>query len=459
MTSTTLLAVDKVFVPGLDSEYTHVERNDAPQVAKIRQYVHQKGFLIPVVGPTKMGKTVLVTRTVPDAFYMAGDWIVEPKDFWIRLAAKLDIPTTQNGNRTDGDTSKWGFRAKLDLLLGSAESNFGGEHSKAIAKGWSSEIPADQAVTTAIRALHEVDQSAVIIIDDFHFMPPSVRAKVVASLKGLCANGATGVLITLPHHRNEAVTQIQDMIGRYKVAGIEGWSMHELEEIARLGFQRLNLVDPNGTFGKKLASESYGSPQLMQALCLSFVRDANQVSEEKQQPTQLVAPSSWTEFFEEQVDERAYEWLETLVFGPPVRGQARRVFALKDGRKLDGYQLIFAAIKAGGPALSTTVPHLKSLITQLLVNETSEEYARLNVVTKLKQLTKIASNTLSAQHEEDLETEDDELPAVAAAPDEATPNSKHQPLFEFSARVKGEINFLEPYLAYALKWKSDDLLN
>ncbi|MFJ4210724.1 hypothetical protein ACIPY2_19890 [Paenarthrobacter sp. NPDC089675] len=457
MTSKTLLPVDKVFVPGLDSEYTHVERDNAPQVAKIRQYVHQKGYLIPVVGPTKMGKTVLVTRTVPDAFYIDGSWITEAQDFWVRLAAKLDIPTSQNGSRTNGDTSKWGFKAKLDLILGSAESQFGGEHSRVIAKGWTSDIPADQAVTAAIKALNEVDQSAVIIIDDFHYMPPSVRAHVVASLKGLCANGATGVLITLPHHRNEAVTQIQDMIGRNKVATLEGWTPSELEEIAKLGFKKLNLVDPNGSFGQILAQESYGSPQLMQALCLSFVRDVNAIKEEQQEPTELVAPESWSEFFQEQVDERAFEWLETLVFGPPVRGQDRRVFDLQDGRKLDGYQLIFAALKAGGPVLSTKVRDLKHIITtQLLVNGAADEYARLNATTKLKQLTKIASRTLSAQHEDDLENEDDDLPTVAQ--EEALPNNKHQPLFEFTTRRSGEIDILEPYLAYALKWASDGLL-
>lgn len=456
MTSKPLLSVDKVFVPGLDSEYTHVERGNAPQVAKIRQYVHQKGYLIPVVGPTKMGKTVLVRRTVPDAFYIDGSWISDANDFWIRLASQLDIPTTRSGNRTDGDTSKWGFKAKLDLLLGSAESQFGGEHSRAIAKGWFSEIPADQAVTSAISALNEVDQSAVIIIDDFHFMPPSVRAQVVASLKGLCANGATGVLITLPHHRNEAVTQIQDMIGRNKVAALEGWTFAELEEIAKLGFHELNLVDPNGAYGQMLATESYGSPQLMQALCLSFVRDVNGIKEAQQQPTSLQAPGNWSNFFEEQVDERAYEWLETLVYGPPVRGQDRRVFDLLDGRKLDGYQLIFAALKAGGPVLSTKTRDLKPVIIQLLVDGSNDEYARLNLVTKLKQLTKIASRTLSAQHEDDLDTEDDELPA--AAQDESLPNNKHQPLFEYNARRSGEIDILEPYLAYALKWKSNGLL-
>lgn len=456
MTPKPLLAVDKVFVPGLDSEHTHVERENAPQVAQIRQYVRQKGYLIPVVGPTKMGKTVLVRRTVPEAFYIDGSWITDTKDFWVRLAAQLDIPTSQNGSKTNGDTSKWGFRARLDLLLGSADSQFGGEHSRAIAKGWSSEIPADQAVTAAIRALNEVDQSAVVIIDDFHYMPPSVRAHVVASLKGLCANGATGVLITLPHHRNEAVTQIQDMIGRNKVATLEGWTLSELEEIAKLGFKKLNLLDPNGIYGQTLAKESYGSPQLMQALCLSFVRDVNDIKVEQEQPTPLQAPADWSNFFEKEVDERAYEWLETLVYGPPVRGQDRRVFDLQDGRKLDGYQLIFAALKAGGPVLSTKVRDLKPVVTQLLANGSNDEFARLNLVTKLKQLTKIASRTLSAQHEDDLESEDDELPA--ATPEEALPSSKHQPLFEYTSRRSGEIDILEPYLAYALKWKSDGLL-
>jgi len=53
-------------------------------------------------------------------------------------------------------------------------------------------------------------------------------------------------------------------------------------------------------------------------------------------------------------------------------------------------------------------------------------------------------------------TEDDELPALEQ--EEVLPNLKHQPLFEYSAQKKGQVHILEPYLAYALKWKSDDLL-
>lgn len=452
-----ILDVESVFVPGLDSEYTHVTRDEAPQVARIRKFVRQRGFLIPVVGPTKMGKTVLVRRTVPEAYYIDGSWISNTNDFWTRLAAQLDIPTTENGSKTNGDTSKWGFKAKIDAIVASTSGEFGGEHSRTIARGWSSDIPSDQAVTSAIKALNEVGQPAVIIIDDFHYIPPSIRAQVVANLKGLCAHGATGVLVTLPHYRNEAVTQIQDMIGRTKVAALEGWAIEELMAIAILGFEALNLVDPGDEFATRLAEQSYGSPQLMQALCLSFVRDVNEISEGQTEPTQLQAPYDWTEFFREQVDERAFEWLETFVQGPPVRGQERRLFDLKDGRELDGYQLLFVALKAGGPVLSTTLPVVKERIFEMLLKPSNEEYSRVNVVTKLKQISKIASRSLSAQHEDDLATEDQEIPSLVS--EDAVPNNKHQPLFEYTSRRSGQIEILEPYLAYALKWASEDLLS
>lgn len=82
-----------------------------------------------------MGKTVLVRRTVPVAYYIDGSWINTTNDFWTRLAAQLDIPTTENGSKTNGDISKWGFIAKIDAILASTSEEFGGEHSRTIDRG------------------------------------------------------------------------------------------------------------------------------------------------------------------------------------------------------------------------------------------------------------------------------------------------------------------------------------
>lgn len=403
-----------------------------------------------------MGKTVLLKRAVPEALYIDGSWIETVHDFWIRLASQLDIPTNTSGKKATGNTASWGFKARLKALIVDAGATIQGSHSKQIEDGWQSEIPADQAVSIAIGALTEFNQNPVIVIDDFHFIPPAVRASVVASLKGLCNSGATCVLVTLPHHRNDAVSQVQDMIGRSRTAAMHEWSVANLVEIAQAGFSALNLLDPDDSIATRLAVESYGSPHLMQMLCLTVVSEINQIDYELAEPFVLQHPDDWDYFFKGHLDSKADEWLSQFVHGPQTRGSSRTLFHHIDGRVLDGYQLIFESLKMQGPLLSTDCISLKANILSILDDNSAENFAKVRMTTKLIQITEIASRSLSSQHAISVENENDEI-----SPDdimEVSQSAKHQPLFEYVPARGGEVHILEPYLAYSLRWGSDKLL-
>lgn len=450
------LTVFQVFSPGLYSPYTYVDRHTDKDVHAILRLLQVPGYLISVVGSTKMGKTVLLKRAAPEAFYIDGSWIETVQDFWIRLASQLDIPTNTSGKKTTGDTASWGFKTKLKALIVDAGATVEGSRSKQIEDGWQSEIPADQAVSIAIGALAECNQNPVIVIDDFHFIPPAVRASVVASLKGLCNSGATCVLVTLPHHRNDAVSQVQDMIGRSRTAAMHEWSVANLVEIAQAGFKALNLLDPDDAIATKLAVESYGSPHLMQMLCLTVVNETNDIFHELSEPFLLQHPEDWDYFFRYHLDTKADEWLGQFVRGPQTRGNSRTLFHHIDGRVLDGYQLIFESLKMQGPLLSTDCMSLKANILSVLDDNSAENFAKVRMTTKLLQITELASNSLSSHHAITVENEDDEIIPIEIM--ESGQSGKHQPLFEYVSVRGGEVHILEPYLAYSLKWGSDDLL-
>lgn len=138
-----------------------------------------------------MGKTILLQTAVDDAYYIEGTWIQELSDLWIRLVSQLEIPTNETGTRTTENSVSWGLSAKLKALFADASVEISGSQTKALARGWSKDVPADQAVSAAFGILADGDTNPVIIIDDFHFIPRSVRANIVAALKGICRTTAT----------------------------------------------------------------------------------------------------------------------------------------------------------------------------------------------------------------------------------------------------------------------------
>lgn len=65
------------------------------------------------------------------------------------------------------------------------------------------------------------------------------------------------------------------MIGRSTTVHMREWSIEDLIAIGNSGFESLNLIDAGESIATLLASESYGSPQLMQHLCSMLVADVN----------------------------------------------------------------------------------------------------------------------------------------------------------------------------------------
>ena len=67
------------------------------------------------------------------------------------------------------------------------------------------------------------------------------------------------------------------MQGRVEQLRVTPWAPDELEDIAQKGFAALNINTPP-SISSRMASESYGSPHLMQNFCLRICK-ANNITE------------------------------------------------------------------------------------------------------------------------------------------------------------------------------------
>ena len=124
-----------------------------------------------------------------------------------------------------------------------------------------------------------------IVLDDFHHVDPDVQQQIVRGVKDLVFDGVPVILIAVPHRSMDIVRAEREMRKRVEQLQIKPWKKGELEQIAALGFDALN-IDCDKELARRLR-EAYGSPQLMQEFCLKICK-SNKIDETV--PEHLVLP-------------------------------------------------------------------------------------------------------------------------------------------------------------------------
>jgi len=260
------LTAHDVFTPSSFPEHTYVARGDRDLEAELRFALPIKGQIVSLAGPSKSGKTVLVEHAVgkDKLVPIVGAGIREPGDLWTRVLDWLDAPqeTSSNAHWQLRTQARAGARAGGDLVLARAE----GDMAVGLFKG------AGEAETKRRRGLEEVIEvmggtDLVLLVDDFHYMPRDVQVEVAKQLKEAARRDVKIVTASVPHRADDVVRANPELRGRVTAIDVGYWRTEDLVRIATAGFDALNVsIDPDSA--KRLAHESAGSPQLMQALCL-----------------------------------------------------------------------------------------------------------------------------------------------------------------------------------------------
>jgi hypothetical protein len=192
----------------------------------------------------------------------------------------------------------------------------------------------------------------VLFIDDFHYIPKDVQSEIGKQIKAAAEAGVRLCTASVPHRKDDVVRSNPELRGR--VTGIDSdyWNETELAQIAHTGFAELNMdVSPN--IIQRFAREAFGSPQLMQAICLNacFEQQVDETLPELRR------------FDPDFVDlERIFErtstltnfssMIEQLHKGPRQRGVERKEYGFKDGTTGDVYRCVLLAMKTDPPRLS-----------------------------------------------------------------------------------------------------------
>ena len=316
------LKAENIFKPGAFPEYTYVSRNyentGISYELRLKQALRTAGCLTSIIGPSKMGKTILCEQVIglDNIVEVSGADFNENTDFWAIIAAKVGLPymgeiTTERAS-TEGKSEERDSKSEKYIL------------SK------------DKIIR------YYIENNKILVIDDFHYASTEMQMKM-AQLKDAIRRELKVVVVSLPHRADDAIRQNADLSGRLSLINIETWKEEDLKKIAIKGFDKLEIKITDN-IAEKLAVECLTSPQLMQYICLSI---CTLLEDEKKQEVN------------DEILEKAYRFttinfnyadvVSVLIKGPNPRGQQRKLYRTVDGKELDLYGIIVESLAKNPP--------------------------------------------------------------------------------------------------------------
>lgn len=317
------LKAENIFKPGAFPKYTYVSRNyentGISYELRLKQALRTAGCLTSIIGPSKMGKTILCEQVIglDNIVEVSGADFNENTDFWAIIAAKVGLPymgeiTTERAS-TEGKSEERDSKSEKYIL------------SK------------DKIIR------YYIENNKILVIDDFHYASTEMQMKMAQQLKDAIRRELKVVVVSLPHRADDAIRQNADLSGRLSLINIETWKEEDLKKIAIKGFDKLGIKITDN-IAEKLAIECLTSPQLMQYICLSI---CTLLEDEKKQEVN------------DEILEKAYRFttinfnyadvVSVLIKGPNPRGQQRKLYRTVDGKELDLYGIIVESLAKNPP--------------------------------------------------------------------------------------------------------------
>lgn len=328
-----------VFKPATFPEVTYVTRQSKEMrytyEERLQQSLSIDGYLTYIVGPSKIGKTVLCERVIghADMVSMSGNDFSKEKDFWTGIGKKVGL--------------------SMNARISSENSDFSEREQK------STVVTKDYLVNKDKVIAYFKDNHKVLVLDDFHYAPDEVQYDIACQLKEVMRLGFKAVVISLPYRSDDAIRLNPDLTGRLSVIEIEPWKKEELEQIAQKGFSKLN-VEVKEEMIAKMAVESIHSPQLMQSICLNIG----------------LLPDNYIEITAEVIEESCRftctnlpyaDVVRVLKAGPSPRGQKRLKYNLGDGSQRDIYSLMLKVLADNPPLVEIGLDELINRIQKNVV--------------------------------------------------------------------------------------------
>lgn len=379
--------------------------------------IEEGGKLIRVIGPSKSGKTVFVDTKAQgrDLIRVSASGIQSGADLWNRVLASAgaEVQRTTStavggalGGEVVGKASAGIFVAKVETE-GKAKMDV--TAARTVARTHASD-PLQAVIQLFSR------QEVWIFIDDFHYATPDVQRQLAEQVKYAAEEWVQLIIALIPGRSEDIIQANSDLQGRIVDIPFEYWDVDELSLIAESGFPLLGIrLEPGSA--ERLAQESAGTPQLMQAICLELARELG--ARETLDPPQLfdVIPAHVGTVCAKLASNRAdfSSTIDQMRKGPPTRGTSRKSYPDTVGKERDVYELLIAAFRMNPPTLKFTYEELQARVNQLAGAEVA------SVWESVRHMSDIANNMSAGKK------------------------------LDFGGDLRW-VSILDPYLFFALRW-------
>jgi len=344
----------EVFTPTDVPTFTYVERSTHKFEERLRAAFSIPKMVISISGPSKSGKTVLVNKVIEkdNLIQVSGASITTPESLWTKVLAWMGSPSgiavSKSGTIAGDVSATVGGKAGIPFVA-EGKADVTGTVTAETAKSTTETI----AIDNLQRVVKDIANSEFsVFIDDFHYIERSVRETIGKQIKEAAERGVRIITASVPHRADDVVRSNPELRGRVTAIDMDYWKEDELEQIVRRGFEAMNM-DIGPSVSKNLTTEAFGSPQLMQAICLNFCFENNvyeTLQVQKRIEMDFVAIHKVLERTSTITDFSSM--LEVLHSGPKQRGLQRKEFIFNDGTRGDVYRCVLLALKADPPRLS-----------------------------------------------------------------------------------------------------------
>ncbi len=337
------LKPEDVFKPGAFPEYTYVSRNyentGISYELRLKQALRTAGCLTSIIGPSKMGKTILCEKVIgfENIVEISGADFNETIDFWATVAAKAELP--YRGEITTGKEVSGGAGSEMDQKK-------------------------EKYTLSKDRVIQYYNvKNKVLVIDDFHYASKEMQLKMAQQLKDAIRRELKVVVVSLPHRSDDTIRQNADLSGRLSLITIESWKADDLKQIALMGFQKLNISISDNVAGQ-LAVECLTSPQLMQYICLSICTLLEEAGGTVVTEGILRLAYRFTT-----VNLNYADVVSVMSKGPNTRGKSRKLYKTTFGQDLDLYGLILESLAKNPPVVKLDFEIIYERIMDLILGD------------------------------------------------------------------------------------------
>jgi len=347
------MRVFDVFTPTGVPTYTYVDRSAHNLEIQLRNAIRTPGMIASLSGPSKSEKTVLIRKVIDqdNLITVSGAAITDPAHLWNRVLNWIEAPSSvsiSSSHAIGAELSAKGS-ASSGVLVAKAQVEAEGKTNYEHERGKERIFER----TGIDQVVHEIGGSDfVVFVDDYHYMPKDVQVAVGRQIKEAAERGINICTASVPHRADDVVRGNAELRGRVQGIDFAYWNNEEIRKIAEQGFSELGVDLPKFAIDK-LAEEAFGSPQLMQQICLQACMKLGIDQKNTNNTSVSLSEADLIKIFEQASTTTDFSSLvEGLHEGPKQRGSARNQFAFTDGSHGDVYRCILLALRASPPRLS-----------------------------------------------------------------------------------------------------------